>query len=215
MAADKHVNFFALQKACEKPECPLCTIINERIDRYIDGMLFEHISDRTFRAQYREAGGFCNTHAETLLSYRDGLAVAILGRDTLEDYLADFKKKKLRKRKSLCPACVERMRIEKEFLTFIAEADKTEEGEGENLPDFFTKSDGLCLQHYAMMFTYVKRIPKWLSDFQETKFASLNERVKRFIEFSAWGRQQDFSTLSAQDKVVWKELASVLRGQVR
>ncbi|MBO4732450.1 MAG: DUF4125 family protein, partial [Spirochaetaceae bacterium] len=86
MAADKHVNFFALQKACEKPECPLCTIINERIDRYIDGMLFEHISDRTFRAQYREAGGFCNTHAETLLSYRDDLIAAEKeGRNLLRD----------------------------------------------------------------------------------------------------------------------------------
>ena len=102
---DKHVNFFALQKACEKPGCPLCTIINERIDRYIDGMLFEHISDRTFRAQYRAAGGFCNRHAEALLSYRDGLAVAILGRDTLQDYIADFKKKKIRKRKEICPVC--------------------------------------------------------------------------------------------------------------
>ena len=220
---DKHVNFFALQKACEKPGCPLCTIINERIDRYIDGMLFEHISDRTFRAQYRAAGGFCNRHAEALLSYRDGLAVAILGRDTLQDYLADFKKKKIRKRKEICPACAEQLRIEKEFLTFIAEAEDNKKAETETaannedipLPEFFVKSDGLCIPHYAKLITYAKKVPKWLKNFQESYFAKLEERTSRFIEFSAWGRQKDFESLSDADKVVWKELAATLRSQVK
>ncbi len=219
---DRHVNFFALQKACEKPGCPLCTIINERIDRYIDGMLFEHISDRTFRAQYRAAGGFCNRHAEALLSYRDGLAVAILGRDTLQDYLEDFKKKKIRKRKEICPACAEQYRIEKEFLTFIAEADSTkntkEPVQDENdipLPEFFVKSQGLCIQHYAKLITFSKKVPKWLKEFQETRFQLLEERTSRFIDFSAWGKQKDFETLSDKDKVVWKELAAALRGEVK
>ena len=94
---DKHVNFFALQKTCENPGCPICNIVNERITRYIDGMLFEHISDRTFRAQYREAGGFCKNHAKTLLNYRDGLAVAILGQGELAEKIQDFGKKKMRR----------------------------------------------------------------------------------------------------------------------
>ncbi|HKL87035.1 MAG TPA: DUF6062 family protein, partial [Treponemataceae bacterium] len=68
MAAEKHVNWFALEKACEKPGCPLCTIIAERTARYIDNMLFEHVSDRGFRAKYREAGGFCSMHAKNLES---------------------------------------------------------------------------------------------------------------------------------------------------
>ena len=58
MAWEKHINFFELQKAAEKPGCPLCTIIAKRTERYIDNMLFEHISDRPFRAAYREAGVF-------------------------------------------------------------------------------------------------------------------------------------------------------------
>ena len=115
---DKHVNFFALQKTCEKPGCPICNIVNERITRYIDGMLFEHISDRTFRAQYREAGGFCKSHSKTLLTYRDGLAVAILGQGELAEKIEDFGKKKMRKYKSPCPACFEQKRIEEDFLLF-------------------------------------------------------------------------------------------------
>ena len=215
--AEQHVNYFALEKACENPGCPLCSIIYDRIDRYIDGMLFEHISDRVFRAQYREAGGFCNEHSEILLSYRDGLAVAILGQEILSHYIVDFKKKKLRKYKEPCPACAEKSRIEKEFLTFLAEVDDTNMS-GENaesdkhLIDFFTKSDGLCVPHYALLTQYVKKMPKWLSSYHENKFEMLLERTNRFIDFSAWGKQKDFASLSDKDKVVWKEIAQALRG---
>lgn len=219
MANDKHVNFFALQKACEKPGCPLCTIVNERIYRYIDGMLFEHISDRVFRAQYREAGGFCKDHARTLLSYRDGLAVAILGQGELSDKLEDFKKRKMRVYKAPCPACAEQDRIETEFLTFLAESKKLSAEDAAELEKFFTASDGLCAVHYGKLIQVRRgffgcRIPKWLSSFQETIFENLLERTNRFIDFSAWGKQKDFASLSDKDKVVWKELAQSLRSSV-
>ncbi len=215
MANDKHVNFFALQKACEKPGCPLCTIVNERINRYIDGMLFEHISDRVFRAQYREAGGFCKDHARTLLTYRDGLAVAILGQGELSDKLEDFKKRKMRKYKAVCPACAEQNRIETEFLTFLAETKKLSPEDAAELQQFFTASEGLCAVHYGKLVQLRRRrIPKWLSQFQENIFQHLLERTGRFIDFSAWGKQKDFAALSDKDKVVWKELAQSLRSSV-
>ena len=107
-------------------------------------------------------------------------------------------------------------------MTFIAEAEdsktaKTEAaGNSEDipLPEFFVKSQGLCIQHYAKLITYAKKVPKWLKTFQEDRFKALEERTSRFIEYSAWGRQQDFETLSPADKVVWKELAAALRGNV-
>jgi len=94
MAIEKHINFFEFQKACEKPGCPLCRIIKDRAHKYIDNTLFEHIANRAFRALYREAGGFCSFHARHLISFRDGLAVAILSRDIIEDRIVSFKKSK-------------------------------------------------------------------------------------------------------------------------
>lgn len=213
---DKHVNYFALQKACDKPGCPICDIVNERIDRYIDGMLFEHISDRVFRAQYREAGGFCNRHSEALLSYRDGLAVAILGQGEISEKIEDFKKKKMRKYKMPCPACAEQDRIENEFLRFMAESGKLDETDEKEMVSFVTKGDGLCVPHYAKLVQLMgRKVPKWLSSFQEDKFRKLLERTDRFIDFSAWGKQKQFETLPPEDKVVWKELAANLRGSIK
>lgn len=207
---DKHINFIELEKACAKDGCPLCIITRERAERYIDGMLFEHVSDRVFRKEFREAGGFCREHAEKLDSFRDGLAVAIMSRDILEDRIASFSRRKPWKPKGTCPVCVERERIEKEYLTFIAQADGGANGDA--VREYFTASEGFCAPHYAKLLEIVKFVPKWLIEFHTNKFAALLERTGRFIEFSAYGRQDEFARLSEKDKVVWKEIAQNLRG---
>jgi hypothetical protein len=220
MAVDKHINFFELQKAAEKPGCPLCRIVSDRAERYIDNMLFEHVSDRAFRANHRAAGGFCDFHSRGLAAFRDGLAVAILGRDILEDRIASFEKKKPWNPKGRCPVCVERDRIEEEYLSFLAAAggDSPEETE---LRSAFTVSDGLCAPHFSrLLFTprgkaqsFVKRnIPLWLEEFHRNKFRELKGRIDQFIELSAYGRQEEFARLSEKDQLVWKELAVSLRG---
>jgi hypothetical protein len=169
-------------------------------------MLFEHVSDRGFRSKFREAGGFCSFHARNLDTFRDGLAVAILGADILSDAMGDLSKGKAKKYKAQCPACAETERVENEFLGFIAGTEDLQ------FRAFFSVSAGLCVPHYRMLLSDSKRVPSWLEKFQLAKFQSLLERSKNFIEFSAWGRQADFALLSDKDKVVWKELALALRG---
>jgi len=169
-------------------------------------MLFEHVSDRGFRARYRSSDGFCPNHARNLESYRDGLAVAILGVDILGNIMPDLKKHKKRKPAGICPACEETARIEREFLGFIAEM------QDPSFTEFFTASGGLCVPHFRTLFSQVRKVPAWLDEFQTKKFESLLERSRTFVECSAWGRQDDFAALPEGDKVVWKEIAAVLRG---
>ena len=215
MAVDKHINFFELQKASVKPGCPLCRIVTDRAEWYIDNLLFEHVSDRGFRALHRGAGGFCASHSRNLVSFRDGLAVAILSQDILEDRITSFEKSRPWRPRGRCPICVERDRIEEEYLSFLA-ASVGDSPEEKELCSVITASDGLCGPHYAKLLFDPKgrnrRFPAWLKEFQDEKFRELLKRVRRFIELSAYGRQEEFSQLSDKDKVVWKEAASVLRG---
>jgi hypothetical protein len=234
VAVDKHINFFELQKACEKPGCPLCRIVSDRAERYIDNMLFEHVSDRGFRWAYRSAGGFCNFHARNLESFRDGLAVAILSRDVMEDALAVFKGGKPLKitgqkpgGSGRCPVCEERDRIETEYLGFLAGTDG-DSPEEQELREAFTASEGLCVPHYGQLLNLPRKsggiggrgtggggVPSWLREFHENRFAALLRRTGQFIEFSAYGRQEEFAKLTPEDQVVWKELAVTLRGGER
>jgi hypothetical protein len=212
MAIEKHINFFELQKASEKTGCPLCRIVSDRAHRYIDNTLFEHVANRGFRALWRAAGGFCSFHSRALLSFRDGLAVAILSRDVLEDRIKSFKSKIKWKPKGRCPVCIERDKIENEYLHFLASSggDSPEEIE---LRQFFMASDGLCAPHYhdlVFKTSGFKGVPAWIKKFQENKFKELLTRVDKFIELSAYGRQKEFAELSDNDQVVWKEAAACI-----
>ena len=213
MAVEKHINFFELRKASEKPGCPLCRIVKDRANRYIDNTLFEHISDRGFRALHRAAGGFCSFHARALVSFRDGLAVAILSRDILEDRIESFRRKKTWRPKGRCPVCVERENIEQEYLDFLASSGGNSAEERE-LREFFTASDGLCAPHYnGLLFTpkgKKRNVPSWIINFQDTKFKELKQRLDQFIELSAYGRQKEFAALCEKDQLVWKEAAACL-----
>ena len=212
MAVEKHINFFELQKASEKPGCPLCRIVSDRAHRYIDNTLFEHVANRGFRALWRAAGGFCSFHSRALLSFRDGLAVAILSRDILEDRIRSFQIKTKWRPKGRCPVCIEREKIENEYLDFLASAGGNSPEERE-LRDFFTASDGLCAPHYHdLLFktSAFKKVPGWIKKFQENKFNELKARVDTFIELSAYGRQKEFAELNEEDQVVWKEAAACL-----
>ena len=214
MALQKHINFFELQKASENPGCPLCGIVAKRAEQYLDNMLFEHVSDRPFRAKYRAAGGFCPFHSRGLESFRDGLAVAIMGRDILQDRIWSFERNRPWTTKGRCPVCEERDRIEEEYLSFLAGSGGSGQEE-EELKRIISASDGLCAPHYsALLFTpkgKSRRPPAWLKEFHESKFRKLKDRVDQFIEFSAYGRQEEFASLSDKDQVVWKELAQALR----
>ena len=215
MAVDKHINFFQIQKAAEKSGCFLCRIVNDRAEMYIDNLLFEHVADRGFRALHRAAGGFCPFHSRNLDSFRDGLAVAILSKDILEDRITSFLKKKPWQPKQRCPICIERDNIEEEYLSFLASAngDSAEENE---LKAAVLGSEGLCAPHYSsLLFTpkgKSRTVPKWLREFHESKFKNLLKRLSQFIELSAYGRQSEFARLSEKDQLVWKEAALALRG---
>jgi len=213
VAIEKHINFFELEKVCQKPGCPLCRIVSDRANKYIDNTLFEHITNRDFRALYRAAGGFCPFHSRELLSFRDGLAVAILSRDILEDRLRCFVKKLPWRPKGKCPVCIEKEKVEQEYLGFLCNSDGETSAEQE-LRQFFTASGGFCAPHYsALLFApkaLRKNVPQWIKNFQEQKFQELKQRLDKFIELSAYGREKEFAELGEKDQLVWKEAAACL-----
>ena len=217
MAIEKHINFFELQKACEKPGCPLCRMVNDRARRYMDNTLYEHVSDRGFRALHRRAGGFCSFHARHLVSFHDGLGVAILSRDILEDRIASFERKIPWLPKGRCPVCIGREEIEYGYLSFLASSDGNS-SEEEELRLFFTSSDGLCAPHYSKLLFPPKgrkrTVPMWLKKFQEQKFKELKRRLDQFVELSAYDRRNEFASLSEKDKFVWKEAAICLNENI-
>lgn len=201
---EAHAPYFELKEACGQPGCPICRLSATRVAARIDNLLWEHVSDVDFRADFRKAGGFCGEHSRDLENYRDGQAVAILHRDILEDHLKALAKGKGHTGKGRCPICMDREKIEKNFLTVLADADGP-------LQEAFRASEGLCVPHFRFATERLKP-PKWLQEWQVGRLRDLLSRTERFIDFSSFGREADFKNLSETDRTVWKELARTLRG---
>ncbi|WP_029215605.1 DUF6062 family protein [Kallotenue papyrolyticum] len=65
--------------------CPICALLARSERRYIDAALYEHVTDATWRAQVREARGFCALHTERVLEVsRSALGVALVAADILK-----------------------------------------------------------------------------------------------------------------------------------
>jgi hypothetical protein len=134
-----------------------------------------------------------------------------MGRDILEDRISSFKKRKPWRPKERCPICLERERIEVEYLGFLA-GSGGESGEEKELRRAFTGSQGLCAPHYGQLLELYRKVPDWIIEIHQRKYDELKRRVDNFIEFSAYGRQEEFRALSEKDQLVWRELALELRG---
>ncbi|MBA3943168.1 MAG: hypothetical protein H0X37_01240 [Herpetosiphonaceae bacterium] len=74
-----------LQAAYAQGLCPICAL-NERDERrYIDTMFYDQVTNVTWRAQIRDARGFCAAHTTRILvEGRSALGVALIADDLLK-----------------------------------------------------------------------------------------------------------------------------------
>jgi hypothetical protein len=90
-----------LARVCGEPGCPACTARRQAERKYLEGLLWEGLSDGALRAKLKRSLGFCPDHAWALQAtedslWRDGLGTARLYDDlawqivkSLEQYAAD------------------------------------------------------------------------------------------------------------------------------
>jgi hypothetical protein len=78
-----------LLEACKQPGCPVCRLVNQAVERYLDNLFYENVNDGDLRAQLRSSLGFCHGHAWLALKpgIGDALGVAIIYHDVLTNIL--------------------------------------------------------------------------------------------------------------------------------
>lgn len=81
MARDR--TFDLLLEALGKPGCALCRVVRDAVQRYLDGFMYEDVTDVELRRKMREAQGFCRPHADQAILVRDSLGLAIIYQDIL------------------------------------------------------------------------------------------------------------------------------------
>jgi len=159
----QHTPYFNLLEALRDAGCPLCRLGDRAARRFIEGVLYESVTDPEMRAKLITAHGFCATHSERLASHHDGLGSAIIYRSILkhlEEELGSLVEAddrglvaRLRERwdqepagtldsHAPCPACEERDKaVARALSTFSANYQDAA------LHEALASSAGFCLAH--------------------------------------------------------------------
>jgi len=58
----------ALVEAITSPGCPLCRHVARIGPQYLDSLLYQHTTDRTYRDRFVKGGGFCPRHVRAALA---------------------------------------------------------------------------------------------------------------------------------------------------
>ncbi len=208
---EKHLPFFAILDALDNNECPICFLIKKSIEGYFESLLYENITDISFRSKFRKQNGFCNFHSYKFFKYNDSLAVLLTYKDLLVQKINEYNKNlsiKTKKNKHKeCLICELANDIEKRYISEII--DHLNDIEFKNN---FINSEGLCIQHFELVIAKLKKIPKWFFDFHNLKYKKLLEQINKSLEASNFSKGNKRPVLSIEEASAWKRIVRIISG---
>jgi hypothetical protein len=216
MKQDQTSSFYDLRDDLPLPGCVVCRLKAESVDRFLDGLLWECVTDPEKRAEIRQARGFCREHFWRLTRPGAALGAAIITRDVLQNALrtmedaasrapSAWSMRRASTRAGLasrlgpeveCSACVWAAKMEDVYLQALSHNLLGEDG----LLSAYESSDGLCLPHFRQALTHARdrRVLAALLDAQRIVWQRLVGHLDEFIRKSdyrfrdeAWGEERD------------------------
>ncbi len=210
---EKHQIYFELLDALKERGCPICFLINSRVHKLMENLLYENVNDIEIRKKIKESLGFCNLHSWQLKKFADGLGLSIIYEDLLnviKNKIKEFLGKKGKKVEIglNCLICREAKNIERRFISLFIEYFNDIE-----FKNNFKSSFGLCLPHFISVIKSCKdkNVIVELYRIETEKIELLRHELNEFqrkqdYRFSAegYGKEKD-SWIRAIEKLTGKE----------
>lgn len=209
MKNEKHIPFYTVLEALSKESCPICYLVQNSVDKYFNVLLYEGINDIDFRKNFDKNKGFCNFHAYKILNYHDGLAVAIIYREVLREYIEEILTEKHTNKNNFrsCVVCSLVTEKEEQYISIVAEYSNDEE-----FKRGFEDSHGLCLLHYFALLKKNINMPDWLKRFHIKKYKDLLNTIDKFIDSNNAALGENRPQLTAKEELCWIEIVKTIVG---
>src|SRR5512142_904773 len=75
----------SLRAACEREGCPICTVVLEYLERFIDNWEYEGFTDVEHRYELIHSRGFCPLHTWQLAQRSNGFRLGLIYNEILTD----------------------------------------------------------------------------------------------------------------------------------
>jgi AraC-like DNA-binding protein len=149
-----------LEHALSPKSCAICRLSQKGIARFVDGLLYESVSDPDVRRRAAQSLGFCHRHAwQMRTAHGSALGIAFLNRDALNQWQAQLERahkpraplERFREQvahashaEKECLVCERQNEIEQRGIQTLLES-LLEQG----FRDTLRQSAGLCRPHFA------------------------------------------------------------------
>ncbi len=194
-------------------DCPVCKLIETRLESLMQSIMYEGVNDSEFRKNVMQAEGFCNTHAYQLMAMGDPLGHAIIYIDLMEEGIKRISNNKQLpnslkvKRKTQCPFCISVKKGEQIYVDHFADCISDD--------DFFEKYSQhgiLCLNHYAAVYdkiinTNLKEMFREKTLFVYSKLTNDLKEIKRKNDY-----RYTSESWTSELKTAWQKAVMIING---
>ncbi len=218
MIPEKHIIYYKLKETIPQDGCPVCNLVNKNVKKYIENILYECVNDQSTNKSLLESNGFCQKHADILLTFKDAMGISILYERILSTILLKLENKNLKKtittynnfiqeRKEKCPACLtekagENRYIEALFWHFT------------DLKKILSESDGLCLKHLIDFLKLADKKDRKKAEEMKKIYIVKNKNLKnKLIKLAdSYNFTVKHGELSKEEKISWEKVVKNISG---
>lgn len=223
---DAH-EFQAFLFACTQEGCPLCRLVEDRVQRYLDGWAYEFFTDVEIREELRHSQGFCHQHTWQLARLGAALPLAQTYRVVLSDLIDQLQPNidershpsstgwfnrlfASREQHAPCPACRLRDQAITPAVYTLRKALLNPIGY-----EHVAASRGLCLPHFRLACTSKprKHEEQWLPLLRKAQLGCLQRLDEELAELI---RKHDYRFKDEEhgdEMVSWKRAAGLVAGE--
>lgn len=219
---------YELRQACKTRGCPVCTLLQRSVARYVEGIFDESMLDPRARKRMVDSLGFCYEHTWQIVELKlsDALGQAILYQDLVRAVLAIIddhgagtgqrlagalslgEDRPGRGSRAECPACRAEGSTLELILVSLAAALREQDFVQE-----FQQSEGLCLPHLQRLALALDRARiAVVLDLQRVRLNGLQAELAEFIRKNDY-RFQDEAIGAEGDS--YQRAAEMMRGKRR
>jgi hypothetical protein len=219
----QHIGGVGLADAVTATGCPLCRVRHDAARRYLESLLWENVTDITFRKRLAAGRGFCRAHVHELLAAertRGGgsVSTAILLAAALRARLAEIERLPSKsgarsrafeqaRRAPQCPVCESVASNEADAVSALADRS------GEPSWAAALARAEFCLDDLLLLWSTAaeRGAPGWpkIAAAQLARLRALGERLDSFAHHSSYDRRH---LLTDEERSASNEAAALLGG---
>jgi hypothetical protein len=224
-------SYFDLIETFPKQGCAVCNLLLQDVDRFLEAVLYEHVTNLNVHDSFRASRGLCNEHGWRLMKPGNVLDIAMLYESALDEVLKvlsqtspmrDLKQGLARllfpqnpnatlvaalEPTQPCMACKMESETEIQYISILIE-----KMTDEKMQSAYRASVGLCLEHFKQALNHTHDIERsqLLVDIQSDIWKRLREELAEFT------RKYDFhhndEKMGAEEDS-WKRAIARLGGE--